>query len=165
MSTSPVYLGADVSKATIDCRIADQAFSISNDKAGFTKFDARLRPFAGQTIHVVCEATGGYQKKLVAHLHAQQVAVSVMNPRQVRDFARSRNILAKTDAIDARVLADFGSANTPAPTQPLPAHIERLAAILSCRDHLVAQRAVEKTRLAQIEDAWLCAKLNASSIS
>jgi transposase len=158
MSVSRVYLGVDVSKVTIDCRIADQVFSITNDKTGFAKLDTRLRPFTTHGVHVICEATGGYQNKLVAHLHSREIAVSVVNPRQVRDFARSRNILAKTDRIDAQVLADFGAANSPAPTAPAPAHLQRLTALLSARDHSVAQRATEKTRLAQIEDAWLCAQ-------
>lgn len=157
-STTRLYLGADVSKATIDCRIADRAFSISNDPAGFADLDARIRPFAGQCVHVVCEATGGYQNKLVAHLHSKAIAVSVVNPRQVRDFARSRNILAKTDRIDADVLAAYGLANSPEPDAPAPAHYQRLSQLLAGRDHLVAQRAVEKTRIHQIEDRWLLAQ-------
>ena len=158
MSLSRVYLGADISKATIDCRLLDQAFTITNDPAGFSKLDARLRPLSGRVIHVICEATGGYQNKLVAHLHAKDVPLSVINPRQVRDFARSRGILAKTDKLDARVLADFGAANTPKADTPTPAHLQRLSSLLAARDHLVAQRATEKTRLPQIEDRWLRAQ-------
>lgn len=154
-STTTIYLGADVSKAMIDCRISDRVFSIPNNRAGFAAFDARMRSFEDQAVHVVCEATGGYQNELVAHLHTKSILVSVINPRQVRDFARSRNILAKTDRLDAGVLADYGLANSPEPDAPTPPHIQRLASLLAARDHLIAQRAVEKTRIHQIEDRWL----------
>lgn len=155
MSLPHVYLGADVSKATIDCRLLDQAFTITNDPAGLAKLVTRLRPLSDRVVHVVCEATGGYQNKLVAYLHDKNIPVSVINPRQVRDFARSRGILAKTDKLDARVLADFGTTNTPKADTPKAAHLQRLSSLLTARDHLVAQRAAEKTRLPQIEDRWL----------
>lgn len=155
MPTTLLYLGADVSKATIDCRIADRVFSISNDRAGFAEFDTRMRAYAAQAVQVVCEATGGYQNKFVAHLHAKGILVSVINPRQIRDFARSRNILAKTDKLDAAVLAAFGAANSPEADAPTPAHLQRLASFLAYRDHLIAQRAVEKTRIQQTDERWL----------
>lgn len=158
MSSSSVYLGADVSKASIDCRVQDQVFKVSNNPAGFSQFGSRLCPLADRTVHVVCEATGGYQNAFVNHLHSQGIAVSVVNPRQVRDFARSRGILAKTDKLDARVLAEFGTANTPKADLPKPPHLQRLATLLSSRDYIVAQRAAEKTRLLQIEDRWLRAQ-------
>ena len=101
-----VYLGADVSKATIDCRLLDQAFTIANDPAGLATLTTRLQPLKA-SVQILCEATGGYQNALVAALHRHGLAVSVLNPRQVRDFARSRGLLAKTDRLDAKVLADF----------------------------------------------------------
>ena len=160
MSSPRVYLGADVSKASIDCRLLDQAFTLTNDRDGWRQLAARLRKFRKThgVIHVICEATGGYQDALVALLQEEQIAVSVVNPRQVRDFARSRGILAKTDRLDAQVLAAFGLANTPAPTPPKPAHLQRLAVLLAARDHLVSARAEQKTRRHQIADRWLQAQ-------
>jgi transposase len=158
MNPSPVYLGADVSKATIDCRLLDQSFTIANDAPGFRQLLARLRKVSPQPVHVICEATGGYQNALVHALHTAGLAVSVINPRQVRDFARSRNLLAKTDRLDARILADYGVANQPAPDSASPAHLERLAQLLAARDHLVAQRAELKTRAHQLTDRWLLAQ-------
>lgn len=159
VSLSRVYLGADVSKDTIDCRFSDQAFSISNNQSGFARLHSRLEKLKdAPLVHVICEATGGYQRRFVNFLHEQSIAVSVINPRQGRDFARCRGILAKTDKLDARVLADFGCATAPKPTAPVPAHLQRLAALQSARDHLVAQRAIEKTRLEQIEERWLIAQ-------
>ncbi len=70
-------------------------------------------------VHVVCEATGPYHKAFVAALHQAGVVVSVVNPRLPRDFARSRNQLAKTDKIDALILAAYGQRMQPAPTPQL----------------------------------------------
>lgn len=158
MNSERVYLGADIAKATIDCRWLNQVLSISNDPAGFADLLGRIQSSPARLIHVICEATGGYQKHFVDFLQAQGIPVSVVNPRQVRDFARSRNILAKTDRIDARVLCAYGQTNTPQPNAPKPAHYQRLSALLTQRSHLVAQRALEKTRLHQIDDRWLRAQ-------
>jgi transposase len=160
MQSPRVYLGADVSKATIDCRLLDQAFTVANDRDGLRQLAARLHKFtkAHGILHVICEATGGYQDALVALLQEQDLPVTVVNPRQVRDFARSRGILAKTDRLDAQVLAAFGLANTPPPTAPKPAHLRRLAVLLAARDHLVRLRAEHKTRRHQIADRWLQAQ-------
>ncbi|RYD62931.1 MAG: hypothetical protein EOP84_34115, partial [Verrucomicrobiaceae bacterium] len=87
VSSSPVYLGADVSKATIDCRLLNQAFSISNDSSGFTQLLSRFKRLKTSQVHVVCEATGGYQNKLVGFLHDKRIAVSAVNPRRTPDCA------------------------------------------------------------------------------
>ena len=160
MSIPVVYIGADVSKASIDFRFQDQAFSLPNCSSGFSKLKARLLPLEGKALaHVVCEATGGYQNALVDFLHEHSIPLSVINPRQVRDFARSRGILAKTDRLDAQVLAAYGAANSPAPQAPKAPHMRRLAALLGARDHLVAARTEEKNRLHQCEDSWLRAQI------
>jgi transposase len=154
-SSAPVYLGADVCKASIDCRVQQHYFSIPNGSAGFATLEKRVAGLGAQSVHVVCEGTGGYQRALVAHCHRRGWPVSVVNPRQVRDFARSRNLLAKTDKLDAGMLAAFGTANAPAPTPELSASQQRLAALLAARDHLVAVRAAEKVRRLQCPDPWL----------
>ena len=74
MIPNRVYLGADVSKSTIDCRFLDQTFSISNDRVGFAKLHTRIKPLTNHCLHVVVEATGGYQNALVAYLHAHDIA-------------------------------------------------------------------------------------------
>jgi transposase len=160
MSTPIVYVGADVSKASVDLRFQDQAFSIANGPSGFSKLKTRLSPLQSKGIlpHVICEATGGYQNALVDYLHKHSIACSVINPRQVRDFARSRGILAKTDRLDAQILANYGTANTPMAQPPKPAHMRRLAALLGGRDRLVALRIEETNRFQQCEDPWLRAQ-------
>jgi transposase len=163
MSLPIVYVGADVSKASVDFRLQNQCFNIPNNASGFSRLRTRLAHLEGKAlVHVVCEATGGYQNALVDFLHDHSILLSVINPRQVRDFARSRGILAKTDRLDAQVLADYGAANTPAAQAPEPPHMRRLAALLTGRDHLVASRAQEKTRLQQCEDSWLRAQIKRS---
>ncbi len=160
MSIPIVYIGADISKSTIDFRFRDQSFTLPNSPAGFLQLQTRIKPLQVQfRPHLICEATGGYQNALVESLHKHSIPLSVINPRQVRHFARSRGILAKTDRLDARVLADFGAANSPAPQEPIPAHLQRLASLLAARDHLVSSRAVEKTRLHQCQDSWLLAQI------
>jgi transposase len=100
-------------------------------------------------VHVVCEATGPYHKAFVAALHQAGVVVSVVNPRLPRDFARSRGQLAKTDKIDARLLADFGATLRPAPTPQPEAHMILLDELVTRRAQLVEDRAREKVRLQQ----------------
>src|SRR5580698_3159921 len=109
MLTPSVYLGADVSKLTIDlgCPHFGVATSIANNPAGYRTL-IKIVAKSPAPVHVVCEATGPYHKPFVAALHQADILVSVVNPRLPRDFARSRVRLAKTDAIDALLLADFG---------------------------------------------------------
>jgi transposase len=114
----------------------------------------RIARHAG-AVQVICEATGGYERAMVAALHVARVAVSVINPRLARDFARAQNRLAKTDRIDAAVLAAYGAAMRPSPTPAPDASTQRLALLVSQRDSLVEERARHKTRLRQAADTWL----------
>ncbi len=160
MLTSSVYLGADISKAAIDLGCPQFAVptSIPNNPAGYRtliKIAAR-RP---GPIHVVCEATGPYHRGFVAALHQAAIRVSVVNPRLPRDFARARGQLAKTDAIDALLLADYGRIMQPAPTpKPDPA-MTLLDDLVTRRAQLVEDRAREKVRLQQTTCAEALASL------
>lgn len=132
----PVQVGIDVSKPLIDCFILNKTHSLPNSTAGFRRL-CRLLP---ADTRVVLEATGGYERALVAHLQATGIPVSVVNPRRVRDFARAQGRLAKTDSIDARVLADYGSAMAPKLT-PKPDPTRRvLAELCALRELLVSLR-------------------------
>jgi transposase len=159
MLTPSVYLGADVSKPTIDLSCAQFAVpaSIPNTPAGF-KALLKILARSPAPIHVVCEATGPYHQGFVAALHATGVVVSVVNPRLPRDFARSRGQLAKTDKIDARLLADYGRTLPPAPTPRPDAKMTLLDDLVTRRAQLVEDRAREKTRLQQT----ICAEALAS---
>ncbi len=105
MEVSPVFVGVDVSKARLDVAIAgsDETWSVSNTSDGIGKLVGQLREI-GPTL-VVMEATGGFEVPAAAALVAAELPVVIANARQVRDFAKSTGQLAKTDAIDAHVLA------------------------------------------------------------
>jgi transposase len=150
MLTPSVYLGADVSKPTIDlgCPHFAVPASIPNTPAGFKALLKVLGKSPGP-IHVVCEATGPYHKAFVAALHAADVVVSVVNPRLPRDFARSCGQLAKTDKIDALMLADYGRTMRPASTPQPDAQMTLLDDLVTRRAQLVEDRAREKNRLQQ----------------
>src|SRR4030095_10501912 len=115
---SPVYIGVDVAKPTLAIQFPDQSWSTANTAAGHAALIAKLDSLRAG--HVVWGATGGYERALVLALHQAGIAVSVINPRQVRDFARACGRLAKTDALDASILARSGAALRPAP-HPAPA--------------------------------------------
>lgn len=149
-STSPV-VGIDVSKARLDiARLPVSATALShvdNDPKGHAALIAWLRGIAPRLI--VLEATGGYQRAVVAALATSGLPVVVVNPRQVRDFARAIGILAKTDAIDAAVLAHFGASLNPQ-LRPLPdTQATALTDLLTRRRQLIELHTAESNRLAQ----------------
>jgi transposase len=150
MIARSVHLGADVSKATIDlgCPSLTLPVSIPNTPAGF-KALLKIVARSPSPVHVVCEATGYHHRAFAAALHAAQVCVSVVNPRLPRDFARARGKLAKTDAIDALLLADYGRTMNPAPTPKPDARMVLLDELVTRRAQLVEDRAREKVRLEQ----------------
>lgn len=144
--TEPDFLGIDVAKAHLD--LADRAGSLErlpNTEAGIAALVARLadrRPTL-----IVVESTGGLETPLVVALAAAGLPVAVVNPRQVRDFARATGRLAKTDALDAAALAHFAEAIRPE-VRPIPDEQARaLAALIGRRRQLVEMRVAERNRL------------------
>ena len=119
MNQKRLYIGIDVSKAHLDlaAHLSGEAWRVTNDEAGIIAIVTHLREVAPSL--VVVEPTGGLELPLTAALGAAGLAVAVVNPRQVRDFARATGRLAKTDRLDAQVLAHFGHAVQPVP-RPLP---------------------------------------------
>ena len=141
-----VFVGIDVSKARLDvARLPDgQAVSVDYDGPGLQ----RLRDWlaAAPPTLVVLEATGGLQLRVAAELTAAGFAVAVVNPRQVRDFARATGRLAKTDRLDAEAMARFAGAIRPEP-RPLPdAERQALIDLVTRRRQLVDMRVAEKLR-------------------
>jgi transposase len=141
-----VYVGIDVSKATLDldCYPASHVEQFSNDAQGHAQLVAAVLKLAPKL--VVLEATGGLEVPAVVAMAAAQVPVVVINPRQARDFAKALGVLAKTDRVDARVLARFGEAVKP-PQRPLKAaDVAGLEAILTRRRQLVDILTAEQNR-------------------
>src|SRR5437870_8992216 len=151
MPNNVVHIGVDVSKAILDLfdPARHQHWREPNTPAGHRALLKKLRRLEASP-HLVCEASGGYEQALVAALHAAGIAVSVLNPRQVRDFARAQGRLAKTDRIDAGVLAEFGAKMQPASTPAMPASEQELAELVRRREQLIATRQIEANRLEQI---------------
>ena len=141
------YVGIDVAKATLDVAIGSdgEMVQVENNEAGIAQLVKRLGEAAPAL--VVLEATGGYESLVAAAVAGQGIAVAVVNPRQVRDFAKATGVLAKTDRIDARVLARFAEAVRPEP-RPLPtAEAKELEEFLGRRRQIVDMLTMEKNRL------------------
>jgi transposase len=160
MIAHPVHLGADIAKLTIELGCPQLAVpaSIPNTPAGF-KALLKIVARSPSPVHVVCEATGHHHKAFADALHRARVPVSVVNPRLPRDFARARGKLAKTDAIDALLLADYGQTMQPTPTPQPDATMTLLDDLVTRRAQLVDDRAREKVRLEQTACAESLASL------
>ena len=147
MQQEATYVGIDVAKEMLDValRPTGERWRVEHDAAGLEQLLARLQAPAPALI--VLEATGGLELELVAALAAAALPVVVVNPRQTRDFARATGRLAKTDALDAAVLAHFAEAVRP-PQRPLSdAQTQTLRQLLTRRRQLVVMRVAEGQRL------------------
>jgi transposase len=153
MTLSPCYAGIDVSKGHLDlaCQPSGPSGRFPNDEAGITALLAALRPLAPAL--VVLEATGGYQAAVTAALGVARLPTAVVNPRQVRDFAKALGRLAKTDALDADTLALFAERVRPEPRPLADADAVAFDALLGRRRQVVEMRAAEQNRLAQAATA------------
>lgn len=168
-----VSVGIDVSKNTLDIAVHEsgEIWSTNNDSSGCAALAAKLKQLKATTI--VVEASGGWQTLLTATLAAAELPIVVVNPRQVRDFAKALGQLAKTDRLDSRVLAHFAAAIEP-PVRPLKSDAaQHLEALLARRRQIVEMLTAEKNRLANNRDrdvvkdlqahiAWLKRRLSAS---
>jgi len=147
LKSTPVFVGVDVSKARLDVAAtgSDQTWSVSNTSDGIAQLVERLREIEPSL--VVMEATGGFEVPAAAALAAAEIPVVIANPRQVRDFAKSTGQLAKTDAIDAHILALFAQRVRPQ-VRPLPDEEARvLDAIVGRRRQIIGMITAEKNRL------------------
>jgi transposase len=145
-SEADLYVGIDVSKTTLDValRPAGAHWRSPNEEAGINEVVGRLQ--AARPRLIVLEATGGLARLVVSALALARLPVAVVNPRQVRDFAKATGQLAKTDALDAAVLAHFAQAIQP-PVRALPdAQSQTLAALVERRRQLVGMLTAEKNR-------------------
>lgn len=143
---SPVFVGIDVSKATLDVAIrpGDETYQVENNPDGIDQLITWLKPFSPEVI--VLEATGGFERAAALCLAAVHFPVAVINPRQSRDFAKSVGRLAKSDKIDAAMLARFGQAVQPEPRQLPDEEAQCLQALFTRRRQLVQMMVAEKNR-------------------
>jgi transposase len=147
MANTPSVIGIDVSKAHLDVAdaAAERTVRFANDPDGIAALIGSLH---GRTpALIVLEATGGYEMAAVRALQAAAFPVAVVNPRQARDFARASGRLAKTDAIDARILARFGAALRPTPLPKIDASQAAIAGLVARRRQIVDMLVAERNRL------------------
>lgn len=145
---SEVFIGIDVSKAWLDVGLhpVGAAQRHANDEAGVARCIEAL--VALQPRLIVVEATGGFETRFAVDARAAGLRVAVVNPRQVRDFAKATGVLAKTDRLDAAILARFAAVIRPVVREAPDQETRELAELVARRRQLVAIRAQEKTRLA-----------------
>ncbi len=147
MNDVPLFVGIDVSKDRLDVAVrpTGEAWQVPHDPQGIGSLTQRLRELAPYL--VVLEATGGMELALTGELAAAGLAVAVVNPRHVRDFARAGGQLAKTDSLDAQVLAHFAQAMRPEPRGLPDAGAQELRALVARRRQLVEMITAEKNRM------------------
>ena len=147
MQTPSVVVGIDVSKAHLDVavRTSGEPVRVPYDATGITTVIARLSPM--RPTRIVVEATGGLERPLVRALVDAALPVIVVNPRQVRDFAKATGRLAKTDALDAQVLARFAEVIQPTLRALPDPQTQELAALLARRRQILAMQGAEHHRL------------------
>lgn len=158
--SAPICIGVDVASEHLDAAFGPQGQvrRFGNTAAGIEKLVRRLR---GLDVEVVLmEATGGWEYALAEALDAASVPVAVVNPRQIRDYARAMGVLAKTDAVDARVIAEFAAGgHYRLWTAPDP-EIRELAELTARRQQLTGQRVAERHRLRLIRNRDVKADIN-----
>ena len=160
MNTPLIFVGIDVSKACLDTatRPGSEVARDANDPSGIAALVSRPKALAPAL--VVVEATGGLELPLVAALQIAGIPVAAINPRQARDFAKATGRLAKTDRIDAELLAEYGrTLQPPAEPKPVPL-LEELTDVVRRRAQLAELLGLQRTQRQQLYDAKLIADLD-----
>ena len=147
MESEERFVGIDVSKTVLDIAVLPDGmqWSLPNTAQGIDELVAALKPLAPAL--AVLESTGSLHRPVAAGLAAAQLPTAVVNPRRVRDFAKASGRLAKTDRLDAEVIAHFGKAIRPRPTRLPDAATQALEAHLERRRQVVTMITAEKNRL------------------
>lgn len=154
MVINKVYIGIDVGKHSLDLAWPDgKSQEVPNTSKGVKSLLRKVQRSWPEAI-LCLEATGGYERTLTALATVHEVPVALANPKRVRDYARSKGILAKTDKIDARVIRDFGQDNLPRLLKASPSWAKELNELVQRRDSMVSMRSNEKNRLDPKPEAY-----------
>jgi len=139
-------IGIDVAKKQFDMHLLKQNkdMQLSNDAEGISKCVQLCRESKPELI--VMEATGGYERLLACHLQAEGFAVAVVNPRRIRDFAKAVGQIAKTDKLDARIIAQYADTLEPIPRERIDDNSRKLKALVARRKQLLEMRVAESNR-------------------
>jgi transposase len=149
------FVGIDVSKDTLDVCVlpGGECRQFTNDSPGRGKLVAHLKSLPACLI--VIESTGGYERACLLAVQDADLAIALVNPRQTRDFAKALGQYAKTDRLDAAVLAEFAQRVQPTPQAKIPEKQRLLDALVTRRRQLVEQRSAEECRLQQATDKFI----------
>jgi len=158
---APVYIGIDVCKAWLDVFIhpLGVAFRVANDRSGHKQLNRKLKKLSPELI--VLEATGKFHRAPQRALHNAGFNVAIINPYRSRKFADAIGQLAKTDQIDARLLALFGESIKPKGTPPASCQLIELQDLTSARRRMVKQNAALENQLQSTENSSVCKMLRA----
>ena len=161
MKTPITYYGIDVSKTTLHLATSEKfLIELPNTPSGHRRLGGYLEK-CGDPM-VVVEASGGYERKLCEFLQDQEISVHVAQPGCVRHFAKSLKVLAKTDRIDACVIARFGLATQPLPTPKTAPNVRQLRELSDRRAQVVEDRVRESNRLHMVTDKWIAKQIQAN---
>src|SRR5512138_3341310 len=149
----PAYLGIDIAKASFQCTLLlagqRQRHTFPNQPEGFAALAAWLAQHPGEPVHACLEATSTYWEALAEFLHGRGHPVSVVNPKRIHDYARSKLVRNKTDRLDGDVIAEFGASQTPPRWAPLPGEVRVLRDLVRHLADLQAMRTQEGNRLSE----------------
>src|SRR5438128_6396455 len=153
-----VYMGVDIAKAYLDVAIGNEKRRFGNDVLDHRQLIEWIKQMPAK-VQVICEPSGGYERRLVQALARAQIKVSLVQANRVRQFARAAGILAKTDRIDAEVLCEFGKVMQPQTVTAATLEQEHLRELESQRRHLTHLLVMEQNRSARVSDGSVL-KLN-----
>jgi transposase len=158
--SASICVGIDVSRDRLDVHLrpSDEAFAVARDGKGLENLVERLRPLDVSLI--VLEATGGFETTVAATLAGAGLPLAVVNPRQIRDFARALGKLAKTDAIDAKVIALFAERIGPQARPIASLEAQRLGELVARRRQIVEMIGMEQNRRRRVGDKRLVKKID-----
>ena len=163
MKEELVYLGVDIAKSYLDAAIGNERGRFCNDTIGHRQLIKWVKQIKA-AVQVICESSGGYERRLVQRLARARIKVSLVQANRVRQFARAAGILAKTDRIDAGVLCEFGKVMQPQTVSAATLEQEHLRELESQRRHLTRVLVMEHNRGARVSDASVM-RLNRSLIN
>jgi transposase len=145
-----LYVGLDVAKLSLQLHLAGRFYSLPNDRKGHAQLLKLLR--SQPSVHVICEATGGYEQAIVRALQAADTPVSIVEAGRVRHFARAQGQRAKTDPIDAAILTDYGRTFKPLAAPGVSSQQQRLADLSQRRRQLIHTLTAERNRAEHYTD-------------
>ena len=163
MKEQLVYLGIDIAKSYLDAAVGSEKRRFSNDTIGHRELIKWIKQVKA-SVQVICESSGGYERRLVQALARARIKVSLVQAKRVRQFARAAGILAKTDRIDAEVLCEFGKVMQLQTVTAATLEQEHLRELESQRRHLTHLLVMEQNRAARVSDASVV-RLNRSLIN